>query len=165
MTCKKTNTHHELVLVYVQVCVVVSALVLNRLSERGTLVLSGPLTTPRNSRSPETLVKGHADSVEAPGKFVPGCSEATDAQLDRLRKPAVVGLPGRESGNRKRIESLHAEKPLMCDNSKRTKCATFFLLCLCSSTAEFKLMFLFCVKTAVSASSTRNRKYLTCLNI
>lgn len=79
-----------------QVRVVVSALVFNGLSESGTLVVSAPLTTPRNSRSPETPVKGHADSVEAPGKFVPRRSEATDAQLDRLRKPVAVGPLGRE---------------------------------------------------------------------
>lgn len=77
-------------MVYVQVRVVVSALVLHRLSEYGTLVVSASLTTPRKGRSPETLVEGHADSVEAPGKFVPRRSEATDAQLDRLRKPAAV---------------------------------------------------------------------------
>lgn len=93
---KRKNTHHEQVLVYVQVRVVVPALVLNRLSGHGALAVSASLTTPRNSRSPETLVEGHADSVEAPGKFVPRRSEATNAQLDRLGNRAAVGLAERE---------------------------------------------------------------------
>lgn len=115
-TCEQANTHHEQVLVDVQVSVAVSTLVLDGLGEHGTLVVRASLSAPSNRRSPETPVEGHADSVEAPGEFVPRRSEATDAQLDRLRKPAAVGLAGGGAETESALKRL-----LRCDNGKRTK--------------------------------------------
>lgn len=90
------HTHHEQVLVDVQVAVVVPAPVLDGLGDHRALALSVPVTARRGQRGPpQTLVEGHADGVEAPGELVPRGSEAAEAQLDRLGKlRAAVGLVG-----------------------------------------------------------------------
>lgn len=117
--CEQTDTHQEQVLVHLQLRVVVSTLVLNRLGEHHALVARASLSTPCDSRPPETLAEGHADSVEAPGEFIPRGSEATDTQLDRLRRLAAVGLAGR--GWEQKVH-----ENLLAVNSNTSTFLTFF---------------------------------------
>lgn len=83
--------YHEQALVNVQSIVVEAALVLCRLSEhRPGLLLF--LAAQGKSRTPQVAVKGHADGIETPGKFVSGGSQTAHTHLCRLRDVCLVLL-------------------------------------------------------------------------